>query len=152
MLCAPTPGEATVAGRIVVVRDPAVSGWAARFAVRIDDRRVGKVRNGAGRDFEVEPGVHRVRVSQTGFPSRTLVISVADGETVVLRSRVRFWANFLAGMSGCLIGSSCAWLLLAGPTPVRVVNVALGVAGLVAFSASKSLISLRPDPAAGYGN
>jgi len=139
-----------VAGRIVINRDSAVLGWSSRFAIRIDARRVGKVRNGDSRQFEVEPGVHRVRVSQTGFGSRTLVISVANGETVVLRSRMRFWAGVLTGVAGSLIGGNAAWLFLAGPSAARVVLLAIGVAGFVAASTSKALISLRLDPAVGY--
>ena len=135
-----------MAGGIVVIRDRAVSGWATRFAIRIDARRVGKVRNGASGLYEVEPGVHRVRVSQGGFSSRTLVISVVDGETVVLRGRVRFWGNFLLGVAYVLIGSNGTWLLLGGPATARVVLLAVGVAGSVASFAWKSLISLRPDP------
>lgn len=139
-----------MAGRIVIIRDRAVSGWTVRLAIRIDARRVGKVRNGDSRRFEVEPGVHRVRVNQTGFASRTLVVSVAEGETVVLRSRVRFWANFLTGMAGALIGSNGVWLLLEGPTAATVILFAVGVAGFVVSIASKALISLRPDAALGY--
>ncbi|WP_370381088.1 hypothetical protein [Catenulispora sp. GAS73] len=118
--------------------------------MRVDDKRVGKVRNGDSRHFEVEPGVHRVRVNQTGFASRTLVVSVTEGETVVLRSRVRFWANFLIGMAGALIGSNGVWLLLKGPTAATVILFAVGVAGIVVSIASKALISLRPDAALGY--
>lgn len=135
-----------MAGRIVVVRDAALSGYAMRFAVRIDGARVGKVRNGGSRDFEVEPGVHRVRVSQTGYASRALVLSVADGETVVLWSRVRFWPTFLSGTSSALVGSSCAWLLLEGLTATRLLLLAVGAAGMVLSFATKWNISLRAEP------
>ena len=93
------------------------------------------------------PGTHRVRVSQFGYASRTLAVSVTDGETTVLRSRIRFWANYLNCMMGCLVGGSAVRLFEYGPTPTNVITFAIGAAGVILLYASKLLIRLRLDPA-----
>lgn len=134
-------------GRLVIVRQPSWTIWAGRFAVRVDGRKVGKVDRDGSRDFEIEAGTHRVRVTQLGASSRTLVMSVADGETVVLRAGVRYWINVLSNMFGTLIGGSGFWLLAHGPTPTRLAMFAVGVAGSGAVVASRAVIRLRPDPA-----
>ena len=134
-----------MAGRIVVARDPG-RRWEARLAVRVDGERVGRVAAASWLDFEVEPGAHRVRVSQFGYSSKTLVVSMDDGETVALRSRVRYGVNFLNRMAGSLIGGSVVWLFAQGPTATRLALFTVGVAGTIAVYAARLLISLRADP------
>jgi hypothetical protein len=136
-----------VAGRIVVVRRPGLGRRTARFAVRVDGKTVGKLTLGASREFEVEAGTHRVRVTQLGVPSRKLVVSVADGETVFLRTGLRYWINFLNGAFGGLIGGSAYWLGAHDLTSTRLVLFAVGLAGCGAIMASGATIKLRLDPA-----
>lgn len=147
MLCAPTSGgKAVMTGEIVVVRDSSLASATARFAVRIDGKRVGKLRQGNSLGFDVPAGVHRVRVTQLGYSSKYLVLSVAEGESVVLRTRIRFWGNFLSGMSASLIGGPGFWLLVR-PTMVTAALFVVGVAGFAGSFAAKTMISLRPDQA-----
>lgn len=133
-------------GEIMVVRDSSLANAAARFAVRIDGKRVGKLRRGSYQSFDVPAGVHRVRMTQLGWSSKSLVLSIEEGETVVLRTRVRFWANFLSGMSGSLVGGP-GFLLLVHPTAVTAALFAIGVTGFAGSFAAKTAISLRPDQA-----
>jgi hypothetical protein len=144
MLGTPIAGEATVAGRIMLVRQ---SGGPARFTVRIDDERVGKLAAATWQAVEVEPGTHRVRVSHSGYSSKTLLVSVAEGEAVVLLSRRRFVVNYLNSLSGALVGGSGYWLFAHGPTPTRLTAFGVGVAGAITVYAARLMISLRPAPA-----
>ena len=147
MLCAPKRwwGETIVAGHIVLARAWDWSLWSPRFSVRIDGERVGKIQRDSSEGFEVAAGLHRIRMSQLGYSSKTLVVSVADGETLVLRTGLRTWINPLLGLSGWLIGASGYPLFAHGPTPINVAGFTIGVALTVAVFASKVLISLRPQ-------
>jgi hypothetical protein len=140
-----------VAGWIVVVRHRSIAAWEARFAVFLDGRRVAKLGRDAMQDFPVEAGIHRVRVRQWGYPSKTLTVSVADGETVIVRTRTRFWANFLTSMSGTLIGGRAFWLFSQGLTAANVAICGIGVVGIVVLVGSRVVISLRADPAPAPG-
>lgn len=136
-----------MAGRIVVVRNKAWAMLWPRWAVRIDGQRVGKLPIDSWRAFEVDPGVHGVRVSQAGYSSRTAVVSVADHETVVLRSRPRFGILYLNNVSGVIIGISGITLFDKGPTPDRVIVFVLALAVPIMMFAARLAIRLRPDPA-----
>ncbi|MEY9932971.1 hypothetical protein ABH926_007624 [Catenulispora sp. GP43] len=148
MLCAPESGEAIVAGWIVLVRHQGWALWDPRFAVLIDGKRTARIARGETRDFTVEAGVHRMRVRQLGYSSRTLEVSVADGETVVVRTRMRFWASYLTNLFASLTGGVGFWLFAQGPTPANVIGFSIGVVGLVTLLALRIALSLRSDPVA----
>ena len=137
-----------MAGRIVVVRERRWGGLVPPFAVRIDGRKVGTVGFGKRQGFDVEPGTHRVRTSQLGYSSKTLVVSVAEGETVVVRTGVRFWGNSLNALAGGLIGGVGYWLFGHGATPNRVAGFSAGLALAGIIFAARLMIYLRPDPTA----
>lgn len=138
-----------MAGWIVVVRRRSHALREARFAVFIDGVRVAKLDRDATRGFQVGAGVHRVRVKQWGYPSKTLEVSVADGETVIVRTRTRFWGNYLTTFSSTLIGGNAFWMCAQKVTPTNTTMFSIGVVGVVVLLWSRAGISLRPDPTQG---
>ncbi|MEY9894150.1 hypothetical protein ABIA31_007834 [Catenulispora sp. MAP5-51] len=136
-----------MAGWIVVVRYESWGLLHHRSAVIIDGRRVARLRRDATQDFMVEAGVHQLRVRQIGYPSKTLEVSVADGEAVVVRTRMRFWATYVTSLFASFTGGIGFWLFAQGPTLPNVVGFSVGLVGLVTLLAARVAISLRPDPA-----
>jgi hypothetical protein len=54
---------------------------AGKLNVVVDGRKAGTVKQGEAAEFAVEPGPHTVRVSAGGSRSRTVAVTVAEGET-----------------------------------------------------------------------
>jgi hypothetical protein len=82
------PGRAAV----VIRRRPDFSGASIAYHVWIDDACVGPIRVGETRQFDVEPGEHRVGVGRRGRPSDDSVwgVDLAAGEVGSFLCRSRF--------------------------------------------------------------
>ena len=130
----------------MIVRESGLSGW-GRFTVRVDERRVGKLAPAASQSVDVQPGTHLVRVSQSGYSSKARVVSVADGETVILLAGMSSLGSYLNSLSGFIVFWFGYRLFAQGLTSTGLALFGLGVAGLVTVLAARLVIRLRPAPA-----
>lgn len=55
-----------------------------RYTIEIDDAPVGSIRRGETAEFDVRPGSHEVRLTVDWASSPTVVITVGDGERIIL--------------------------------------------------------------------
>jgi hypothetical protein len=93
------------------------TGWAGSrwrsFVVRIDGRRVGKLKPGMTAEFHVQPGTHTVSVWMDWYRSEPIQIAVAPGSRTELIIRGRAREHFEGGVPLflCLfIATLSAWI------------------------------------------
>jgi hypothetical protein len=83
---------------LVLTRRPAAAAVLRKFGVRIDGRRIGGIKSGETRTFNVSPGRHVVIVTQDWTSSRPFTFDMQEGQVLSLE------CGYQQGYSATLVG------------------------------------------------
>ena len=83
---------------LTVSRQSTLVDFIRSYSIVVDNKKIGKVNNGASNSFTIAPGNHTIEMKIDWCGSKTLQFSATDGETVSFRvvSNLRGLRIFLA--------------------------------------------------------
>jgi hypothetical protein len=81
---------------LTVSRDSGYTDHFRAYAVVVDGRKIGKLRNGETREFSIEPGSHTIRAKIDWCGSHTQQFTAAEGEPLFFRIKSNLRGTDLA--------------------------------------------------------